>query len=445
MICLTLYVAVLFGFASVRAEHSSLVTSLPGLSDDKLSLLRFNQYSGYLSGLQGERLHYWFVESCNSPQTDPVVLWLGLGPGCSAMDELLSGHGPFRVNDDLTLGLNGYSWNSNASIIYLDSPALVGFSMSSNDNFSYSSSKLVNDNYAALLKFYEEFDEFSENKLFIGGSGYGGVQAIRLAEKIIGNKSVDIPLKGIIVGNPILDGSIFANASIYYAYYHGLIAERLWQSLQGSCCEEGICNFASPNSDACKTAVEEFHTTVYNKGINLYDLKSNCSGGVPPRDTLQLPEVTAAGYTKLTCVNQTAETMYFQQLDVRDALHISADSPQWTPCSASVTKRFEWTTSPASHVISKLVPYIDILIYSGLDDMLYNYLASEWAIESLNLMPSVSSRMWLCDNQVGGFIKEWESVMSVLTVKGAGHFSPRSQPGCMLQVIKSFLQGRPIG
>ena len=49
--------------------------------------------------------------------------------------------------------------------------------------------------------------------------------------------------------------------------------------------------------------------------------------------------------------------------------------------------------------------------------MLYNYLASEWAIESLNLMPSVSSRMWLCDNQVGGFIKEWESVMSVLTVK----------------------------
>ena len=53
----------------------------------------------------------------------------------------------------------------------------------------------MNDNYAALLKFYEEFDEFSENKLFIGGSGYGGVQAIRLAEKIIGNKSVDIPLK----------------------------------------------------------------------------------------------------------------------------------------------------------------------------------------------------------------------------------------------------------
>ena len=41
---------------------------------------------------------YRFVESQNNPSTDPVMLWLNGGPGCSAMEGMLSENGPFHVS-----------------------------------------------------------------------------------------------------------------------------------------------------------------------------------------------------------------------------------------------------------------------------------------------------------------------------------------------------------
>jgi carboxypeptidase C (cathepsin A) len=47
------------------------------------------------------RLFYYFVTSERDPASDPVVLWLNGGPGCSSFDGWLFEHGPlrFRLND----------------------------------------------------------------------------------------------------------------------------------------------------------------------------------------------------------------------------------------------------------------------------------------------------------------------------------------------------------
>ena len=46
----------------------------------------FDMYSGYLDVSATKKLHYWFVQSQNDPATDPVVVWMNGGPGCSSME-----------------------------------------------------------------------------------------------------------------------------------------------------------------------------------------------------------------------------------------------------------------------------------------------------------------------------------------------------------------------
>ncbi|CAK5048061.1 unnamed protein product [Meloidogyne enterolobii] len=114
----------IYGSSKIN-NNPAEIKSLPGLN----ATLNFKHYSGYLDAGNDNLFHYMFVESQGNPKIDPLVLWLNGGPGCSSLGGLFEELGPYLINKDgKTLRLNPYSWNNYASILFLESPAWVGFS-----------------------------------------------------------------------------------------------------------------------------------------------------------------------------------------------------------------------------------------------------------------------------------------------------------------------------
>ncbi|CAL0306386.1 unnamed protein product [Lupinus luteus] len=119
------------------------------------------------------------------------------------MEEL----GPFRVNSDgKTLKNNRYSWNNAANVLFLESPAGVGFSYS-NRSSNYDTSgdrKTTTNNYIFIANWLERFPEYKKRDFYIAGESYAVHYAPQLAHTILHNNkkahNTIINLKGILVG-----------------------------------------------------------------------------------------------------------------------------------------------------------------------------------------------------------------------------------------------------
>ena len=117
--------AILTTRVAEAARMQDLVLGLPDI--DRLNA---DWYSGYLDSTATKHLHYVFVTSLTDPINDPVVLWFNGGPGCSSLLALFQETGPYVIDDgEYFLKTNPEPWNQRANILYLESPAGVGFSI----------------------------------------------------------------------------------------------------------------------------------------------------------------------------------------------------------------------------------------------------------------------------------------------------------------------------
>ncbi len=108
-------------FTTVFSQKiSDQVKSLPDMPP-----LLSNWYSGYVNVSKTRSLHYVLVESENRPKEDPLIVWLASGPG---MYEIFSGLGPYRNSADGKFEYNLDTLTKNANVLYIDSPAGLGYS-----------------------------------------------------------------------------------------------------------------------------------------------------------------------------------------------------------------------------------------------------------------------------------------------------------------------------
>ncbi|KAJ0017680.1 hypothetical protein Pint_11297 [Pistacia integerrima] len=404
------------------------ITALPGQPNG----INFNQYSGYVTvdPQAGRALFYYFVESPQNAMlksvtsTNPLVLWLNGGPGCSslgfgAMTEL----GPFRINSDgKTLFQNEYAWNNVANVIFLESPAGVGFSYSntSSDYNHSGDNATAADAYTFLANWLERFPQYKTRDFFITGESYAGHYVPQLANEImLHNKYSNQPvinLKGIAIGNGVLNDVTDFMGDIDYVWTHALISDETYK---------GILKYCDLVNETFSEKCEDFLDRSWDEigSIDDYNIYAPlCHSN--DADYAQGNNYTGSVNNFDPCSDSYVYS-YLNIPEVQTALH--ANHTKWTACSG-----LGWNDSP-----STVLPIIENIMASGI---IVPVTSSRYSISALNLPIETAWYPWYTNDEVGGYVVAYEG-LTFVTVRGAGHMVPSYQPERALAMISSFLKG----
>ena len=437
---------ILVGLASA-AILDDLVTSLPGVP----VVPNFDIYSGYLDipNSKGKSLHYVFVESQNNPTTDPVLLWLNGGPGCSSMDGFFYEHGPFIFADgnSTTLTVNPYSWNTNASVIYLESPAGVGFSLLGDVSNNYTTDQITaHDNLMALLQFFKGFFEYRGNDFYISGESYAGIYVPTLALQIVNYNSytpyAPINLQGIAVGNGCTDWTVDTTpAFMHMLWTYGMIDVAWHTQLMDNC--DNMNDFSS---DACQAVCNQIGNNVVGQ-VNIYDLYGDCYQGPSVEEDwktnqgrLKFLQYTNPGLAEVPpCIGWTGIYSYLKSKVVRQALNIPPNANAWDFC-ANLDYHSDTDHGSFYAYPSLINAGLNIMIYSGDVDGAVPTIGTRMWIRKMNLAILEPYRSWFVNEQVAGYTIGY-SGLRLVTVKGAGHMVPQWKPAQAHHMLLSWLQG----
>ncbi|KAE8727960.1 Serine carboxypeptidase II-3 [Hibiscus syriacus] len=349
------------------------------------------------------------------------------------LDDVGNSHNSPVVNSDWkTLYRNEYAWNTFANVLFLESPAGVGFSYSknSNDYTDVGDKRTAEDSYFFLPNWLERFPQYKTRDLFITGESYAGHYVPQLASYIVsiikGTNQTIIHLKGMAIRNAWIVDDICTKGIFDYLWTHALNSDET---------KEGIikyCDFASENlvtnkEDAGNTAdqCDKYQNQglmemgdidwygIYSPICNLSAIKPGSDGNVLNFDP---------------CSGIHVES-YLKVAEIQAALH--AKTTKWSGCGTS-------STLPQTRELAKV---IRVWIYSGDTDGRVPVTFSHYAIEILELPVETAWQPWYSASEIGGYVVGYKGLVFT-TVRGAGHTVPSYQPARVLTMITSFLQGK---
>ncbi|GER39219.1 uracil dna glycosylase [Striga asiatica] len=347
-----------------RQQVADRVGRLPGQPP-----VSFRQYAGYVTVNQtnGRALFYWFFEATKQPHNKPLVLWLNGGPGCSSIgygqsEEL----GPFypQKGTKPELKFNNNTWNKGHYV-----PQLANI--------------VVEKNKIAL-----EDDQ--------------------------------INIKGILIGNAVLDDETDQKGLIEYAWDHAVISDSLYDEIKRE------CNFNSLNLTVqCNDGLDKYFE-VYDI-IDMYSLYTPVCADDDNGTTISKPSGIPKFLTKnnygrrrpLSGYDPCASSytsVYLNRADVQRALHANVTGIRypWTHCSDAITK---WNDAPFSilPILRQLIAAGQrIWVFSGDTDGRVPVTGTRYSLKKLGLRVKQDWTPWYTYNhQVGGWTVEYDGLTFV--------------------------------
>lgn len=198
------------------------------------------QFTGLLSISEGHSIYYWSFDSRNDPEKDPVIFWMQGGPGASSMAGIFTEVGPcFLPSGETEAKPNPWSWNSNATIVFLDQPVGMGFSHIDPRGPMAGSEKETARDFEKFLNmfFANVFPEKKHLPIHIASEGYGGHYGPVYLDHIIRSRKEGSPtafhgnITSLVLVSPLLDWTDLAIGA------YKLVCEQMTGILRDSECE----------------------------------------------------------------------------------------------------------------------------------------------------------------------------------------------------------------
>jgi len=367
-----------------------------------------------------EHFYFWLFESRSQPATDPYVLWLNGGPGCSSFTGLMMELGPCNIaNGGANTEVNPWSWTNNASMVFLDQPTGTGFSYASWANTSrsgkpptriYSAVAAARDSAAFLQLLGMHAKSISTQhgttpekahgmpSFHIAGESYAGRWIPTIAAQLVrDNRAVlahpewgiaPLPLTSVLIGNGLTSPQHQFPAKVTYACDDSTRTEHEGPILNSTVCEN--MRAAEPKCAELLTKCRESEREPLGRGS--YDTRA-CIEALQFCDA-KLGDPwgwTGKSYFDWQHMGDYKEEPWFESWlntpRVRTALGIdskgAADdgSGKYNSCSDEITDEFASTGDGAREsmwaVRELLENGVRVLTYNGRRDFICNFVGND--------------------------------------------------------------------
>lgn len=422
---------------SGNVMSQTIVKSLPGYGE-----LPFTLETGYVS-VGDVEFFYYFVESEGAPATDPLLLYMNGGPGCSGLNGFFYQIGPLAFDiTNYTGGLPNLlympgRWTKTANVIFIDAPVGAGFSYATTtEAYSSSDTLTTNQTYSFIKNWLSSHTEYITNSFFLGSDSYSGIIVPMLAQTIIeGNEAGEEPqvnLKGYILSCPHTDTNLETNSKIPYAHRMGLISDELYEAAKTNC--NG--NYVDNTNASCTESLASI--TVCTEQISgQHILEPNCAFLSPEtkidgarrsslEENTRKSRLSSSKFRDLWChnFNYLLSDIWTNYESVLEALNVRP---------GTVSKFYRCNISLSYTVnVNNVVPIhknltttgMQILVFSGDHDMVMPHNGIEKWITALDISIESDWRPWFIDGQVAGYTRKYTNSgyrLTYATIKGAGH------------------------
>jgi len=332
-----------------------------------------------------------------------------------------------------------YSWNSNASVIFLDQPVNVGY--------SYSGGSVSNtvaagkDVYALLTLFFKQFPEYSEQSFHISGESYAGHYIPVFASEILSHKKRNINLQSVLIGNGLTDG-----LTQYPEYRPMACGDGGWPAVL----DESACRSMDNALPRCLSLIENCYSSesvwscvpasIYcnnamigpyqRTGQNVYDVRKPCGSN-------------SLCYDELDWIQG-----FLNKKEVMKA--VGAEVSNYESCNFDINRNFllggDWM-KPFHRVVPGILKEIPVLVYAGDADYICNWLGNKAWTEALEWPGQKGFKnAAMEDFKIDGDGKKVGEVKSsgnftFMRLHAGGHMVPYDQPEASLEMLNRWLAG----